>query len=108
MEKIKHTESDGSVKEYRVVDSFDEEKARRARELKILEREAIARGVEPFSVDGALKYYYPDELTDDEEEIRESVEGLRYDYYYSGAMSMEEWAKEREEYDVNKDSTGSE
>ena len=66
------------------------------------------RSAEPFDVDEALKYYYPDELTGDEKRIREIVKSLESDYYYSGANTLEEWAKEREKYDVDKDSTGSE
>lgn len=107
-ETIRHVEADGTVKEYVVVEPFDKEKARRAQLLEIKKREALKRGAEPFDVDEALKYYYPDELTGDEKRIREIVKSLEPDYYYSGANTLEEWAKKREKYDVDKDSTGSE
>ncbi len=95
------------AEEYSVaVEPFDQEKARRARELEILKRKAVASGVEPFSVEEALKYYYPDELTGDEEKIKKVMAGFESDYYYSGARTLEEWARDREKYDIDKDSTG--
>lgn len=103
---LKHAERDGSVTEYNIVEPFDQERARRAQKLEILKRNAIENGVEPFSVNEALKYYYPDELTGDEERIKNIVAGLESDYYYSNAKTLKEWAEEREKYDVTKDSTG--
>ena len=105
-EKLRHIEEDGSIKEYTVVEPFDAERARRAQRAEIQKRKALALGVEPFSVEKALKYYYPDELTSDKERIRKIMAGFEVDYYSSGAHTIEEWAKERENYDVYKDSTG--
>ena len=105
-EKIRHIEEDGSVKEYTVVEPFDIERARRAQQAEIKKREALARGVEPFNVDEALKYYYPDELTGDENRIRNIVANLESEYYGSGFSTLKEWAEDKEKYDINKDATG--
>ncbi len=105
-EKIRHVDEKGVAKEYTVVAPFDAEKARRAQQLAIQKRDAIAHGVEPFSVDEALKYYYPDELADSEERVRKVMAGFEADYYNSGAKTIQEWAEERERYDSYKDSTG--
>ena len=97
-------ESDGNTEEYTVVESFDIEKAKRMRDFELQKRKALSLGVEPFDTKKALEYYYPDDLTGDESEIEASVAKLESDYYYSGAKTIKEWAKDREEYDLNKDS----
>lgn len=68
-------------------------------------RKALASGVEPFSVDEGLKYYRPD-MALNEEQARSSMARLEHNYYSSGARTLAEWGKKKEEYDVYKDSTG--
>ena len=105
-EKLLHMEEDGTMKEYTVVEPFDGEKARRAQRAEIRKREALESGVEPFSVEEALKYYYPDELTNDPDKIKSIMASFESDYYSSGARTLKEWAVEKEKYDIYKDSTG--
>lgn len=105
-EKLRHEEPDGTIKEYTVVEPFDGEKARRAQQAETQKLKALARGVEPFSVEKALKYYYPDELTGDENRIKKIVASFESDYYGSGFDNLKDWAEDREKYDVYKDSTG--
>lgn len=103
-EKIIIKESDGDDIEYTVVESFDAEKAKRMRDFEVQKRKALSLGVEPFDTEKALKYYYPDDLTGDEAKIEANVSNLESDYYHSGARTIKEWAKAREEYDQDKDS----
>lgn len=97
-------EIDGNNIEYTVVEPFDIEKAKRMRDFEIQKKKALSLGVEPFDAKKALEYYYPDDLTDNEAKIEASILSLESDYYYSGARTIKEWAKAREEYDLNKDS----
>ena len=103
-EKIIIKESDADAKGYTVVESFDIEKAKRMRAFELQKRKALSLGVEPFDVKKALEYYYPDDLTGDENEVEANVASLESDYYFSGAKTIKEWAKAREEYDRDKDS----
>ena len=105
-EKPNPTVGADNIDSYVEVESFDLERARRAKALSAKKLEALSRGVEPFDADKALKYYRPDGLTDDLERIKKRVLELEKDYYCSGANTIEEWAAGREAYDVNKDSTG--
>ena len=82
----------------KVLKRLQEERAR-------AKREALASGVEPFSVDEALKYYRPD-MALNEEQARCGMASLEHDYYSSGERTLAEWARKREEYDVYKDATG--
>ena len=75
-EKVKYQDKNGNEVEYTVVEPFDAEKARRAQLLETQKNKALALGVEPFDGDFAIKYYYPDELTGDEERIKNIVAGL--------------------------------
>lgn len=105
-EKLNPTEGTDSVQSYTEVEPFDFEKARRAKALSAKKLEALDRGVEPFDTNKALEYYRPDDLTNNLERLKKYVSELESDYYYSGANTLEEWAAEREKYDINKDSTG--
>ena len=85
-----------------------ESSARKAREEKAaLEQliiEAAANGKEEFNVEKLLNYYYPNDLTSDEEMIRRGVELYRSDYYHSSAMTLEDWAKNKEQIEAQGDS----
>ena len=72
--------------------------------LQQLVAEAVATGKEEFDVDKLLGYYYPNDLTDDEKLIRSRVESYQSDYYHSGAMTLEEWARNREQIEAQGDS----
>lgn len=84
----------------------EEEEKRRKKQKELRKKEALACGVEPFSVDEAIKYYYPDEWSSDIEDIKERLASYEDDYYSSGFMTLKEWGEDREKYDVYKDSTG--
>jgi len=61
-------------------------------------------GKEEFNVDKLMEYYYPNDLTDDETLIRKRVQSYRSDYYYSKAMTLEEWARDKELIEAQGDS----
>lgn len=84
----------------------EEEKKRREKQKELRRKKALACGVEPFSVDEAIKYYYPDEWSSDIEDIKKRLASYEDDYYRSGFMTLKEWGEDREKYDVYKDSTG--
>ena len=93
--------------EWIVVEPLSEEKRKlREKQKELRKKKALACGVEPFSVDEAIKYYYPDEWSSDIEDIKERLASYEDDYYSSGFMTLKEWGEEREKYDVYKDSTG--
>ena len=79
-------------------------------DLKKLMTEATASGKEPFDAAKVVECYYPNDnmIFDDPIKLLEYAQNYISDYYRSNVMSIEEWAKQREEYDVIKDSTGSE
>ena len=89
--------------EYEVVEPLDRDKRRREKEQ--TKKKALALGVEPFSVDEAIKYYYPDEWSSDIEDIKSRLASYEDEYYRSGFMTLKEWGEYRENYDVYKDST---
>jgi ribosomal protein S6 len=90
------------------INNIDEKQRADQEALRQLIAKADAKGKENFNVDKASRFYHPDDLTNDENQIIERIKGLESDYYRSNAMTIEEWAKEREAYDITKDSTGSE
>ena len=106
-EKIQPTQENSTVNENEeFYAAFNQADAMRARKEAMIKQAALENGVEPFDIDKALSYYRPDELTNDEETIRNNMAAFENEYYASGSKTIKEWAEEREKYDVYKDSTG--
>jgi len=72
--------------------------------LKEMIEKARASGKEEFDVDKALTYYYPNDITDDEAVMRKTINALAADYYYSNALTIEDWARQREQVKAQGDS----
>ena len=87
-----------------IKEAFEKKDSEEKASLERLVTEAVVNGKEEFDVDRLLQHYYPNDLTDDENLIRSRVESYRSDYYHSSAMTLEEWAKNREQIEAQGDS----
>lgn len=85
--------------------NFEEIRKRNLDYLKKLKKEAISNGVEEYSVDKAIKYYYPS-WANDIEDAKKRLQNLESDYYRSGYKTLKKWGQSMENYEVYKDSTG--
>lgn len=88
------------------IEPFDRIRAENERYLAKLKNEAKQYGKESFDVEKMRERYYPNDTSDDENEILSRIKNLEMDYYLSGAMTISEFVGERERYDEIKDSTG--
>jgi hypothetical protein len=72
--------------------------------LEALVAEAAVTGKEQFDVDKMLQYYFPNDITDNETLIKSRVQSYQSDYYHSSAMTLEEWAENKERVEAQGDS----
>lgn len=63
-------------------------------------REKLASGGEEFTVEKAIKYYYP-EWADDEEDAKRRLANLEINYYCSEFYTLKEWGEYMEKYELS-------
>ncbi|MDR1440157.1 MAG: hypothetical protein LBJ10_09175 [Clostridiales bacterium] len=95
---------DNGAREKIMEDAIQKKRATDREYVSRLAEEARAAGREEYDVDEALRLYYPNDISGDENSMRITMAALETDYYESSAMTIADWAKRREEIKASGDS----
>lgn len=105
-EQFEHSDNINTDKTWDEISASASERKKLSEEAALDEmiEKARASGKEEFDIDKALIYYCPNDIADDETAMEKTIIALAADYYYSDALTIEDWARRREQIKAQGDS----